>query len=84
MGAQGSHALALPPPHTHLLQGTYGDIYNFPQAQYAKALEEAEGGFDAQLEQSEGKLRKVEAQLNKTKQWVRELGNIKEDIITLK
>jgi chaperonin cofactor prefoldin len=37
-----------------------------------------------QLEQSEGKLRKVEAQLNKTKQWVRELGNIKEDIITLK
>ena len=37
-----------------------------------------------QVEQSESKLRKVEAQLNKTKQWVRELGTIKEDIITLK
>ena len=37
-----------------------------------------------QLEQTEGKLKKVESQLNKTKQWVRELGTIKEDIITLK
>lgn len=37
-----------------------------------------------QLEANEAKLRKVEAQLNKTKQWIKELGTIKEDIITLK
>lgn len=37
-----------------------------------------------QLEATEGKLRKVEGQLNKTKLWIKELGTIKEDIITLK
>lgn len=32
---------------------------------------------------AEGKLRKVESQLTKTKQWIKDLGNIKEDIQTL-
>ena len=37
-----------------------------------------------QLAASEGKLAKVEQQLTKTKMWIRELGNIKEDIVNLK
>jgi hypothetical protein len=32
------------------------------------------------LQSAESKLKKVESQLTKTKQWIRDLGNIKEDI----
>ena len=35
------------------------------------------------LQSAESKLKKVESQLTKTKQWIRDLGNIKEDIQTL-
>ena len=35
------------------------------------------------LQIAESKLKKVESQLTKTKQWIRDLGNIKEDIQTL-
>ena len=36
------------------------------------------------LKYTETKLFKVESQLQKTKEWIKELGNIKEDIVTLK
>jgi chaperonin cofactor prefoldin len=35
------------------------------------------------LQSAESKLKKVESQLTKTKQWIKDLGNIKEDIQTL-
>jgi predicted nucleic acid-binding Zn-ribbon protein len=36
-----------------------------------------------ELQNADTKLRKVESQLTKTKQWIKDLGNIKEDIQTL-
>jgi predicted nucleic acid-binding Zn-ribbon protein len=53
------------------------------QQQLIEELIQENTTLKQQALQSEQKLKKVEAQLTKTKQWIRDLGHIKEDIQTL-